>query len=66
MKRIKSRLRSKIGNNRLDVLGILSMEHTLVNEKVTAGKFFRKKLYSILLDKNRKIIFFYKGKSTLL
>ena len=38
MKRIKSRLRSKMGNNRLNALGILSMEKTLINEKGTAGK----------------------------
>ena len=68
MKRIKSRLRSKMGNNRLNALGILSMEKTLINEKGTAGKskFQEKVVQHFIRQKNRKMNFFYKGKSTLL
>ena len=38
MKRIKSYLRSRMGSNRFNKLVILSMEHTLVNEKVKSVK----------------------------
>ena len=37
MKRIKSQLRSRVGNNRSNALGILSMEKNLVNENIKAG-----------------------------
>ena len=60
MKRIKSQLRSRICNNRLNAFGIFSMEKTLVNEKVKVGKSdFPEKLYSILLGKKLKDEFFY-------
>ena len=38
MKIIKTRLGSKMGNKRLNTLLILSIEQTLVSEKVTAEK----------------------------
>ena len=38
MKRIKTRLRSRMSNTRLNALGVLTMEKSMVNEKVLAGK----------------------------
>ena len=55
-------------NNRLNALGVLSMEQSLINEKVTAGNsnFQEKVVQHFIRQKNRKMNFFYKGKSTLL
>ena len=68
MKRIKSRLRSRMNNTRLNSLGVLSMEKSLINEKVQTGKenFQEKVLQHFIRQKHRKMNFFYKGKTTVL
>ena len=38
MKRVKNRLRSRMSNTRLNALGVLIMEKSLINEKVLAEK----------------------------
>ena len=67
MKRIKSRLIGKMGKNRLNALGILSMENILINEKITSGKsnFQENLVQHFTMQKERKMDF-YKGKSTSL
>ena len=67
MKRIKSRLRNRMNNTRLNALGILSMEKSLIDEKVQAGKenFQEQVLQHFIRQKNRKMNFFYKGKTTV-
>ena len=64
MKRIKSRLRNRMNNTRLNALGILSMEKSLINEKVQAGKenFQEQVLQHFIRQKNRKMNFFTKEK----
>ena len=60
MKRIKSRLRNKMGNNRLNTLGILSMQKTLVNDKVKAGNsttFYGKVLQHFIKQNIERLIF---------
>ena len=68
MKRLKTRLRSRMSNTRLNALGVLTMEKSLVNEKVLAEKesFQEKVLQHFIRQKNRKMNFFYKGKNTVL
>ena len=64
MKRIKSRLRSRMNNTRLNALGVLSMEKSLINEKVQTGKenFQEKVLQHFIRQKNRKMSFFLQRK----
>ena len=61
---IKSRLRSRMNNTRLNALGVLSMEKSFINEKVQTGKenFLEKVLQHFIRQKNRKMIFFTKEK----
>ena len=59
MKIIKSQLRSRIDYNWLNKLGILSMQKTLVNEKVKAGNStFHEKVVQHFIKQNIEILFF--------
>ena len=57
-----------MSNTRLNALGVLTMEKSLVNVKVLAEKesFQEKVLQHFIRQKNRKMNFFYKGKNTVL